>query len=49
MTHVALESTGVYWHAVLNLLEGNVELLLVNAQHIKQVPGRLAKGRGLIR
>jgi transposase len=30
----------VYWHAVWNLLEGNVELLLVNAQHIKQVPGR---------
>ena len=49
VTHVALESTGVYWHAVLNLLEGNVELLLVNAQHIKQVPGRLAKVRGLIR
>ena len=36
VTHVALESTGVYWHAVWNLLEGNVELLLVNAQHIKQ-------------
>src|SRR4051794_10222450 len=40
VTHVALESTGVYWHPVWNLLEGNVELLLVNAQHIKQVPGR---------
>jgi transposase len=40
VTHVALESTGVYWHAVWNLLEGNMELLLVNAQHIKQVPGR---------
>ena len=37
---VALESTGVYWHAVWNLLEGNVELVLVNAQHNKQVPGR---------
>src|SRR6266496_6848413 len=40
VTHVALESTGVYWHPVWNLLEGNVELLLVNARHIKQVPGR---------
>jgi transposase len=40
VTHVALESTGVYWHPVWNLLEGQVELLLVNAQHIKQVPGR---------
>src|SRR6266852_2114429 len=40
VTHVALERTGVYWHPVWNLLEGQVELLLVNAQHIKQVPGR---------
>ena len=40
VTHVAMESTGVYWHAVWNLLEGQVELLLVNARHIKQVPGR---------
>jgi transposase len=40
VTHVALESTGVYWHAVWNLLEGQVGLLLVNARHIKQVPGR---------
>src|SRR3954454_817174 len=39
-TYVAMESTGVYWHAVWNLLEGQVELLLVNARHIKQVPGR---------
>ena len=31
---------GVYWHPVWNLLEGQFELLLVNAQHIKQVPGR---------
>ena len=40
VTHVAMESTGVYWHAVWNLLEGQFELLLVNARHIKQVPGR---------
>src|SRR5262250_1581478 len=40
MTHVALESTGVYWKPVWNLLEGQFEVLLVNAQHIKAVPGR---------
>jgi transposase len=39
-THVALESTGVYWKPVWNLLEGQFEVLLVNAQHIKAVPGR---------
>ncbi len=40
VTHVAMESTGVFWKPVFNILEGNFELLLVNAQHIKQVPGR---------
>ena len=40
VTHVALESTGVYWQPVWNVLEGSFTLLLVNAQHIKQVPGR---------
>ncbi len=39
-THVAMESTGVYWKPIFNLLEGSVEVLVVNAQHIKQVPGR---------
>ena len=39
-THVAMESTGVYWRPVYNLLEGHFELLVVNAQHIKAVPGR---------
>lgn len=39
-THVAMESTGEYWKPVYNLLEGHVELLLVNARHIKAVPGR---------
>jgi transposase len=39
-THVAMESTGVYWKPVYNLLEGTLEVLVVNAQHIKQVPGR---------
>jgi transposase len=40
VTHVAMESTGVYWKPVFNLLEGGVHVLLVNAEHIKQVPGR---------
>ncbi len=39
-THVAMESTGVYWKPVYNLLEGTFELLLVNARHMKAVPGR---------
>lgn len=40
VTHAAMESTGVYWKPVFNLLEGRLTLLLVNAQHLKQVPGR---------
>ena len=40
VTHVAMESTGVYWKPIWNLLEDQVELLLVNAHHVKQVPGR---------
>lgn len=39
-THVAMESTGVYWKPIWNVLEGSFELLLANAQHIKTVPGR---------
>lgn len=39
-THVAMESTGEYWRPIFNILEGNFEVLLVNAQHIKAVPGR---------
>ncbi|MDP2663765.1 MAG: IS110 family transposase [Dehalococcoidia bacterium] len=39
-THVAMESTGSYWKPIWNILEGKFELLLVNAQHIKAVPGR---------
>jgi transposase len=37
---VAMESTGVYWRPVHNILEGEVEVILVNARHIKNVPGR---------
>jgi len=40
VTHVALESTGVYWRPVYAALEGIVELILVNARHVKMVPGR---------
>jgi len=40
VTHVAMESTGVYWRPVYTILEGSFELLLVNARHVKMVPGR---------
>lgn len=39
-THVAMESTADYWKPVFNILEGRFEVLLVNAQHVKHVPGR---------
>jgi len=40
VTHVAMESTGVYWKPVYNILSDELEAWVVNAQHIKQVPGR---------
>jgi len=40
VTHVAMESTGEYWKPVFNILEATFEVWLVNAQHIKAVPGR---------
>ena len=40
VTHVAMESTGVYWKPVFYILETTFTCLLVNAAHIKQVPGR---------
>src|SRR4029453_16259808 len=40
VTHVAMESTGVYWKPVWNILEGQFEVVFVKAQHIKAVPGR---------
>ena len=40
ITHVAMESTGVYWKPVYYILEGHLEVWLVNAQHVKAVPGR---------
>ena len=42
VTHVAMESTGVYWKPVFYVLEDAFTCLLVNAAHIKQVPGRKA-------
>ena len=39
VTHVAMESTGVYWKPVFNVLEEYFEVILVNARHVKNVPG----------
>lgn len=39
ITHVAMESTGVYWKPVFNILESDFDVILVNARHIKNVPG----------
>jgi transposase len=39
-THVAMESTGVYWKPVWHVLQGRFELLLANAMHIRNIPGR---------
>ena len=39
VSHVAMESTGVYWQPIWNLLEDRFQLVLVNAQHVHQVPG----------
>jgi transposase len=40
VTDVGMESTGVFWKPVYNILEGRFKVLLVNARHLKQVPGR---------
>jgi transposase len=40
VSHVAMEATGVYWKPVWHLLEEQFELVLANAQHIRNVPGR---------
>jgi transposase len=39
-THLAMESTGVYWKPVYTVLEGALEIIVANAQHVKKVPGR---------
>jgi transposase len=40
VTHVAMESTGVYWKPIFNILEDAFEVILVNARHVRNVPGR---------
>jgi len=44
-THVAMESTGSFWKPLYNLLEGVLVVLVVNAAHIKAVPGRMTDVR----
>src|SRR5215831_12307650 len=44
-THVAIESTGVYWRPVFNILEGLMDVILVNARHVKAVPGHKTDAR----
>jgi len=39
VTHIAMESTGIYWKPLFNILEEDFEIILVNARHIKNVPG----------
>ena len=39
-SHAAMESTGVYWKPVYAILEGQLEIVVANAQHVKKVPGR---------
>ncbi len=40
ITQMAMESTGEYWKPIDNILESNLEVMVVNAQHLKNVPGR---------
>ena len=40
VTHVVMEATGDFWKPVWHILEGDVELMLVNARHVKNLPGR---------
>ena len=40
VTNVAMESTGVFWKPIFNILESRFTVLLANARHLKQVPGR---------
>jgi transposase len=40
VTHVAMESTGVYWKPIYNILDGQFEILVVNAEHVKTLKGR---------
>jgi len=44
-THVAMESTGVYWKPIYAILEGAFQIVVANAQHVKKVPGRKTDGK----
>src|SRR5208337_345735 len=39
-THVAMESTGIHWKPIYAILEGGLQIVVANAQHVKKVPGR---------
>src|SRR5260370_36560211 len=45
-THVAMESTGVYWKPVYAILEGTLQIVVANAKHVKKVPGRKRDVKG---
>lgn len=45
VTHIALERSGIYWRPVFNVLEEGHVIILVNAQHMKAVPGRKTDGK----
>jgi transposase len=45
VTHVARASTASYWKPIFNMLEGPLEVLMVNARHLKAVPGRETAGK----
>ena len=49
VTHVAMESTGVYWKPVFNVLEADFDIMLVNARHVKNVPGHTCTERSGVR
>jgi len=40
ITHVAMESTGIYWKPLFNILEETFEIMIVNARHVRNIPGR---------
>ena len=40
ITHVAMESTGIYWKPLFNILEKDIKVILVNARHVRNIPGR---------
>ena len=47
VTHVAMESTGVYWKPIWNILEDSFDLILANPQHVKPLKGKKTDVKGL--